>query len=247
MRWSAAPRHQPARPRSSEAAAALGLVAAALRSGVGSVEALEAVADVDERPGGSRARGGGGRAPLGPDARRGVGARGSGLGGCRGGLARGARRRRRTGRACWRRAAERMRAEESRRVEAAVQRAGVLLVLPLGACFLPGLRRHHGGPGRPAPARWPRAVTAGTTRRGATRRAADWRAGPLAVVHRPAPTAGRPQVRGGPRARARVDAEWYGARESRPGECRGGRHDGEGGRSGREVPGHGCGRWGRRG
>ncbi|KGN38099.1 type II secretion system protein [Knoellia subterranea KCTC 19937] len=35
-------------------------------------------------------------------------------------------------------AAERMRREESARVEAAVQRAGVLLVLPLGACFLPG-------------------------------------------------------------------------------------------------------------
>ena len=35
-------------------------------------------------------------------------------------------------------AAARMRAEESRRVEAVVQRAGVLLVLPLGACFLPG-------------------------------------------------------------------------------------------------------------
>lgn len=35
-------------------------------------------------------------------------------------------------------AAERMRREESSRVEAAVQRAGVLLVLPLGVCFLPG-------------------------------------------------------------------------------------------------------------
>jgi len=35
-------------------------------------------------------------------------------------------------------AAGRMRAEESRRVEASVHRAGVLLVLPLGACFLPG-------------------------------------------------------------------------------------------------------------
>ncbi|KRE42430.1 type II secretion system F family protein [Knoellia sp. Soil729] len=35
-------------------------------------------------------------------------------------------------------AAERMRREESSRVEGAVQRAGVLLVLPLGACFLPG-------------------------------------------------------------------------------------------------------------
>ena len=35
-------------------------------------------------------------------------------------------------------AAERMRREESSRVEACVQRAGVLLVLPLGVCFLPG-------------------------------------------------------------------------------------------------------------
>ncbi|KGN32098.1 type II secretion system protein [Knoellia sinensis KCTC 19936] len=35
-------------------------------------------------------------------------------------------------------AAERMRREEGSRVEAAVLRAGVLLVLPLGACFLPG-------------------------------------------------------------------------------------------------------------
>lgn len=34
-------------------------------------------------------------------------------------------------------AAERMRREESSRVEAAVQRAGVMLVLPLGVCFLP--------------------------------------------------------------------------------------------------------------
>lgn len=35
-------------------------------------------------------------------------------------------------------AATRMREEERRRLEAAVQRAGVLLVLPLGLCFLPG-------------------------------------------------------------------------------------------------------------
>lgn len=35
-------------------------------------------------------------------------------------------------------AAQRMRREEASRVETAVQRAGVLLVLPLGACFLPG-------------------------------------------------------------------------------------------------------------
>ncbi len=35
-------------------------------------------------------------------------------------------------------AADRMRRQEVSRVEAAVQRAGVLLVLPLGLCFLPG-------------------------------------------------------------------------------------------------------------
>lgn len=35
-------------------------------------------------------------------------------------------------------AARRMREQEAARVETAVQRAGVLLVLPLGACFLPG-------------------------------------------------------------------------------------------------------------
>lgn len=35
-------------------------------------------------------------------------------------------------------AAERLRRQETSRVEAAVHRAGVLLVLPLGACFLPG-------------------------------------------------------------------------------------------------------------
>jgi pilus assembly protein TadC len=35
-------------------------------------------------------------------------------------------------------AADRIRAAEDERIEAAVQRAGALLVLPLGACFLPG-------------------------------------------------------------------------------------------------------------
>ena len=35
-------------------------------------------------------------------------------------------------------AADRLREAETRRVEAAVHRAGVLLVLPLGLCFLPG-------------------------------------------------------------------------------------------------------------
>jgi hypothetical protein len=120
-----------------EAAAALGLVAAALRSGVGAVEALEAVAAVDDGPAGRElavvaAAHRWGQRPdeawghVGPGwAAAGVawhaahtaGAAPAGL------LAA---------------AAGRMRAEESRRVEAAVHRAGVLLVLPLGACFLPG-------------------------------------------------------------------------------------------------------------
>ena len=120
-----------------EAAAALGLVAAALRSGVGSVEALEAVAAVEPGPAGRElsvvaAAHRWGQSPheawshVGPGwaaaavawhAAHAAGAAPAGL---------------------LTSAAARMRAEESRRVEAAVQRAGVLLVLPLGACFLPG-------------------------------------------------------------------------------------------------------------
>lgn len=120
-----------------EAAAALALVAAALRGGLGSLEALEAASRV--------ARGAAGR-ELGivaaahrwgepPD--RAWGHVGPGWaaaavawhaaevsGAAPAGLLESA--------------AERMRAAESRRVEAAVQRAGVLLVLPLGLCFLPG-------------------------------------------------------------------------------------------------------------
>ncbi len=128
----------PPRPATvEEAAAALGLVAAALRSGVGSVEALESVADVTGGPAGRElavvaAAHRWGQAPdeawshVGPGwtaaavawhAAHAAGAAPAGL------LAA---------------AAERMRALESRRVEAAVQRAAVLLVLPLGACFLPG-------------------------------------------------------------------------------------------------------------
>jgi len=120
-----------------EAAAALGLVAAALRSGVGAVEALEAVAAVDPGPAGYElavvaAAHRWGQSPdeawahVGPGwaaarvawhAAHTAGAAPAGL---------------------LTAAAGRMRAEESRRVEAAVHRAGVLLVLPLGACFLPG-------------------------------------------------------------------------------------------------------------
>lgn len=120
-----------------EAAAALGLVAAALRSGVGAVEALEAVALVDPGPAGRElavvaAAHRWGQSPehawahVGPGwasaavawhAAHAAGAAPAGL---------------------LEAAAGRMRAEESRRVDTAVQRAGVLLVLPLGACFLPG-------------------------------------------------------------------------------------------------------------
>lgn len=120
-----------------EAAASLGLVAAALRSGVGAIEALEAVAAVDLGPSGRElavvaAAHRWGQAPdeawdhVGPGwgaarvawhAAHVAGAAPAGLLSA---------------------AAGRMRAEEARRVEAAVQRAGVLLVLPLGACFLPG-------------------------------------------------------------------------------------------------------------
>jgi pilus assembly protein TadC len=120
-----------------EAATALSLVAAALRSGVGSVEALEAVAAVDHGPAGrelavvavahrwgrptdeawANVGAGWGAAAVAWHAAHSAGAAPAGLLGA---------------------AAARMRAEESRRVEAAVQRAGVLLVLPLGVCFLPG-------------------------------------------------------------------------------------------------------------
>ena len=120
-----------------EAATALGLVAAALRSGVGAVEALEAVAEVDTGPAGrelavvaaahrwgqptdeawAHVGPGWAAAAVAWHAAHSAGAAPAGL---------------------LTAAAARMRTEESRRVEAAVQRAGVLLVLPLGACFLPG-------------------------------------------------------------------------------------------------------------
>ena len=120
-----------------EAATALGLVAAALRSGVGAVEALEAVAEVDVGPAGrelavvaaahrwgrttdeawSHVGDGWAAAAVAWHAAHCAGAAPAGL---------------------LTAASTRMRAEESRRVEAAIQRAGVLLVLPLGMCFLPG-------------------------------------------------------------------------------------------------------------
>ncbi len=129
---------RPARAASvDDAASALTLLAAVLRSGAGAVECLEAVVAVDTGPAGrelavvaaghrwgdppGRAwdRVGPGWAPAGAawHAALAAGAAPAGLVDA---------------------AAGRMRAEESRRVEAAVHRAGVLLVLPLGLCFLPG-------------------------------------------------------------------------------------------------------------
>lgn len=120
-----------------EAAGALGLVAATLRGGSGAVEALEAVARVVPGAAGRElavvaAAHRWGEPPdvawthVGPGwaaaavawhAAHDAGAAPAGL------LAAAARR---------------MRQEERRRLEGAVQRSGVLLVLPLGLCFLPG-------------------------------------------------------------------------------------------------------------
>lgn len=120
-----------------DAAEALTLLAAALRGGSGAVECLEAVAAVDTGPAGrelavvaaahrwgeppdrawERVGPGWGPAAAAWHAALAAGAAPAGL---------------------VEAAAERMRAAEARRVEAAVHRSGVLLVLPLGACFLPG-------------------------------------------------------------------------------------------------------------
>ena len=120
-----------------DAAAALVLVAATLRSGTGAVEALEEVARVVEGPAGhelavvaaahrwgeppdrawTHVGDGWAAAAVAWHAAHDAGAAPAGL------LAA---------------AAARMREEEGRRLEAAVHRSGVLLVLPLGLCFLPG-------------------------------------------------------------------------------------------------------------
>lgn len=124
-------------PTVDDAAVALTLLAAALRGGAGAVECLEAVARVDPTPAGrdlavvaaahrwgeppDRAWGhvGAGWAPASVawHAALSAGAAPAGL---------------------VEAAAARMRASEARRLEAALHRAGVLLVLPLGLCFLPG-------------------------------------------------------------------------------------------------------------
>jgi Type II secretion system (T2SS), protein F len=124
-------------PTVDDAAVALALLAASLRGGAGAVECLEAVAAVDPTSAGrdlgvvaaahrwgepaDRAwdHVGPGWAPAGVawHAALAAGAAPAGLVDA---------------------AARRMRAAESRRVEGALHRAGVLLVLPLGLCFLPG-------------------------------------------------------------------------------------------------------------
>lgn len=131
------PRTHPRAATVDEASAALGLVAAALRGGTGTIEALEAVAGVDDGPAGrelavvaaahrwgepserawSRVGPGWTAAAVAWHAAHEAGAAPAGL------LAA---------------AASRMRDEEGRRLEATLQRSGVLLVLPLGVCFLPG-------------------------------------------------------------------------------------------------------------
>jgi pilus assembly protein TadC len=124
-------------PTVDEAAAAVALVAAALRSGIGSVEALEAVSGLDDGPAGrdlavvaaahrwgepadrawTHVGPGWTSAAVAWHAAYAAGAAPSGL---------------------LEAAAARMRETEMLRVEAAVGRAAVLLVLPLGLCFLPG-------------------------------------------------------------------------------------------------------------
>ena len=120
-----------------EASAALGLVSAALRGGTGSVEALEAVAGVEHGPAGRElavvaAAHRWGETPESAWSRVGPGWTPAAVawhaaheaGAAPGGLLAAA--------------AGRMREEEGRRLEAALHRSGVLLVLPLGLCFLPG-------------------------------------------------------------------------------------------------------------
>ncbi|MGL5851959.1 MAG: type II secretion system F family protein [Phycicoccus sp.] len=120
-----------------DAASAIGLLAATLRCGAGPVECLEAVAEIDPTAAGHElaivaAAHRWGEAPdvawahVGPGwsaaavawhAAISAGAAPAGL------LVE---------------AAGRMREAEARRLDAAAHRAGVLLVLPLGLCFLPG-------------------------------------------------------------------------------------------------------------
>ncbi len=124
-------------PTVDDAAVALTLLAATLRGGAGAVECLESVARVDPTPAGRdlavvAAAHRWGEPPdrswdhVGPGWSPAAVAWHAALsaGAAPAGLVEAA--------------AGRMRASEARRIEAALHRAGVLLVLPLGLCFLPG-------------------------------------------------------------------------------------------------------------
>lgn len=120
-----------------EAAVALSLLAAALRGGAGPVECLEGVAALDPGPAGHELAVVAAAHRWGEPPERAWQHVGPGWGPAaaawHAALSAGA-----APAALVEAAAGRMRASEARRVEASVQRAGVLLVLPLGACFLPG-------------------------------------------------------------------------------------------------------------
>ena len=124
-------------PTVDEAAVALVLLAACLRGGAGAVECLESVARMDPTPAGRDLAVVAAAHRWGQPADRAWDHVGPGwapaavawhaalsAGAAPAGLVEAA--------------AVRLREEESRRLEGALQRAGVLLVLPLGACFLPG-------------------------------------------------------------------------------------------------------------
>lgn len=120
-----------------DAAVALSLLAAVLRSGGGAVEGLEAVAAVDPTPAGRElaivaAAHRWGVPPEQAWAHVGPGWAAA-ASAWHAAAAAGA-----APAALLEDAAGRMREESARRTEAAAQRAGVLLVLPLGLCFLPG-------------------------------------------------------------------------------------------------------------
>ena len=124
-------------PTVDEAADALVLCALALRSGLGPVESLEAVADRVPPPVARHLRIVASAHRWGQDAVTSWGHVGEGWQSAS--LAwQAAERSGAAPAGVVLAAAERMRREEASRVETAVQRAGVLLVLPLGACFLPG-------------------------------------------------------------------------------------------------------------
>lgn len=121
----------------ADAAAALGLLAAVLRGGGGTVESLEAVARADSGPAGRELAVVAAAHRWGVPAERAWQHVGPGWSAAAAAW-HAAHTAGAAPAALLEEAARRMLDVESRRVEAAVQRAGVLLVLPLGLCFLPG-------------------------------------------------------------------------------------------------------------